>query len=108
MDTGRISEGPGGSPGLVSSGSDKGEIRSVLAQNHIAYRGLPNHPRERFFPSFFQRLTRSARGFATAGKAAPGTGLALAAFAAETPARAPAFAAARTRTRRYASVVPGS
>jgi hypothetical protein len=25
MDTGRISEGAGGSPGLVSSGSDKGE-----------------------------------------------------------------------------------
>src|ERR1700687_4779101 len=44
MDTGRISEGAGGSPGLVSSGSDKGEIRSVLAGNHIAYRGPPNHP----------------------------------------------------------------
>src|ERR1700694_1716992 len=91
MDTGRISEGPGGSPGLVSSGSDKGEIRSVLAQNHIAYRGLPNHPRERFFPSFFQRLTGPGRGFATAGKAPPGPGLAVAAFEAENAALAPAF-----------------
>jgi hypothetical protein len=59
---GRISEGAGGSPGFVSSGSDKGGFRSGFAENHIAYRGSPNHPlagrRDRFFPSFFQRLTR--------------------------------------------------
>ena len=59
---GRISEGAGGSPGFVSSGSDKGGFRSGFAANHIAHRGPPNHPlagsRHRFFPSFFQRLTR--------------------------------------------------
>src|ERR1035438_5960811 len=61
MDTGRISEGAGGSPGFESSVSDKGGIRSVLDENHIAHRGRPNHPLTglgpRFFSSFFQRLT---------------------------------------------------
>src|SRR6266849_5098119 len=72
MDTGRISEGAGGSPGFVSSGSDKGEIRSILGPNHIAYRGPPNHPQtglpDRFFSSFFQRLTRPSVPCAEAGK----------------------------------------
>src|SRR5258705_12248718 len=72
MDTGRISEGAGGSPGFVSSGSDKGEIRSILGPNHIAYRGPPNHPLtglpDRFFSSFFQRLTSPSALFAGAGK----------------------------------------
>src|SRR5260370_37000762 len=72
MDTGRISEGAGGSPGFVSLGSDKGEIRSILGPNHIAYRGPPNHPQtgltERFFSSFFQRLTRPSAPSTEAGK----------------------------------------
>src|SRR5712675_3541108 len=72
MDTGRISEGAGGSPGFVSSGSDKGGIRSILGPNHIAYRGPPNHPQtglpDRFFSSFFQRLTRPSVPSAEAGK----------------------------------------
>src|SRR5579863_9978503 len=60
METGRISEGPGGAAGLVSSLSDKGKIQSILAINHIAHWGLGNHPyrlaASRFFPSFFQIL----------------------------------------------------
>src|SRR5258705_8485483 len=72
MDTGRISEGAGGSPGFVSSGSDKGEIRSILGPNHIAYRGPPNHPLtglpERIFSSFFQRLTSPSALSAAAAK----------------------------------------
>src|SRR6185369_5061276 len=44
METGRISEGSGGSPGLLSSGSDKGESGQFSAENHIAHRGSDNHP----------------------------------------------------------------
>ena len=61
METGRISEGPDGSPGLSSSVSAKGESGQFLAGNHIAYRGSGSPPRPgsgaRFFPSFFHRLT---------------------------------------------------
>src|SRR6266403_1599909 len=62
METGRISEGPGGSPGLESSGSDKGEIRSVLASNHIAHRGLQNHPKRALMSGFSLRFSRDLRG----------------------------------------------
>src|SRR5476651_1357041 len=103
MDTGRISEGAGGSPDFVSSVSDKGGIRSVLDQNHIAYRGRPNHPRDRFFPPFFQRLTRSARPFATAWKAARGGGLADTAFGGENASPRVAFLpVSRARRQRHA------
>src|ERR1700709_1090857 len=44
METGRISEGAGGSPGLLSSGSDKGESGQFSAENHIAHQGSDNHP----------------------------------------------------------------
>src|ERR1700749_2089209 len=74
MDTGRISEGPGGSPDLGSSGSDKGGIRSVFAENHIAHRGLSNHPLtaagEGFFPLFFKGFRRGRPLPAAASKTA--------------------------------------
>src|SRR4051794_18195112 len=61
MDAGRISEGPGGSPGVVSSASDKGGIRSVLARESYSVSRAFKPPlkgcRGRFFPSFFQILT---------------------------------------------------
>src|SRR5664279_2602716 len=62
METGRISEGPGGSPGLESSGSDKGEIRSVLASNHIAHWTLQNHPKRAGAGRFSLRFSRDLRG----------------------------------------------
>src|SRR5665213_1066615 len=66
MDTGRISEGTGGSPGGLSSGSDKGEIRSVLDYESYSV-SRPSKPPlnafgEWFLPSFFQRLTGLTRG----------------------------------------------
>ena len=63
METGRISEGSGGSPGLLSSGSDKGESGQFSAENHIAHRGSDNHPeagwRGRFSARFFMDLPGS-------------------------------------------------
>src|SRR5438309_7076621 len=44
METGRISDGAGGSPGVVSSGSDKGENPVGFVRNHIAHRRPKNHP----------------------------------------------------------------
>src|ERR1700737_5491770 len=77
MDTGRISGGAGGSPGGVSSGSDKGGIRCVFGIESYSASGLPKRPltgqAERFFPSFFQRLTPRARLRAAALKRAAGT-----------------------------------
>src|SRR5258708_32706198 len=79
MDTGRISEGAGGSPGFVSSGSDKGGIRQFFVIESYSASGALKPPltghRARFFPSFFQRLTRSAR--LAAGATNPATGTAL-------------------------------
>src|SRR4029453_9494740 len=63
METGRISEGAGGSPGLLSSGSDKGESGQFSAENHIAHRGSDNHPEagweSRFSVRFFMDLPES-------------------------------------------------
>src|SRR5258708_13045892 len=77
MDTGRISEGAGGSLGGVSSGSDKGGIRCVFGVESYSASGLPKPPltgqRERFFSSFFQRLTPRARLRAAALNRAAGT-----------------------------------
>src|SRR5579864_4757179 len=60
METGRMSEGPCGSPGFVSSVSDKGRIRSVLVANHIAHWSPQNHPkgpsRRLFSLRFFSNL----------------------------------------------------
>src|SRR5947209_19720021 len=71
MDTGRISEGAGGSPEFVSSGSDKGGIRISFTRESYSVSGGSKppltHPRERFFPSFFQRL----RGSPIVAAAAP-------------------------------------
>src|SRR5205085_9060404 len=73
MDTGRISEGAGGSPEFVSSGSDKGGIRISFTRESYSVSGGSKppltHPRERFFPSFFQRL----RGSPIAATATPKT-----------------------------------
>src|ERR1700676_1880646 len=62
METGRISEGAGGSPGFVSSVSDKGEIRSVLVTNHIAHRGRQNHPLLDSGSGFSLRFSRDLAG----------------------------------------------
>jgi hypothetical protein len=62
MDTGRISDGAGGSPGLVSSGSDKGKIRSILVGNHIAHHGLQNHPKAIPANGFFLRFSSNLGG----------------------------------------------
>src|SRR5437764_2204497 len=73
MDTGRISEGAGGSPEFVSSGSDKGGIRISFTRESYSVSGGSKppltHPGERFFPSFFQRL----RGSPIVAAAAPKT-----------------------------------
>src|SRR3954454_7984600 len=73
MDTGRISEGAGGSPEFVSSGSDKGGIRISFTRESYSVSGGSKppltHSRERFFPSFFQRL----RGSPIVAAAAPKT-----------------------------------
>jgi hypothetical protein len=62
MDTGRISDGAGGSPGLVSSGSDKGKIRSILVENHIAHHGLQNHPKATPVNGIFLRFSSNLGG----------------------------------------------
>src|SRR6266700_3510755 len=75
MDTGRISEGPGGSPGLVSSVSDKrgNPVSSRWESYSVSRVSKPplTDRGHRFFPSFFQRLTGSAAAFAAAGEPAP-------------------------------------
>src|SRR5258705_13491121 len=72
METGRISEGPGGSPGLVSSGSDKGGNPVSFRSESYSVSRASKPPltgwRHRFFPSFFQRLTGSVPAFAAAGE----------------------------------------
>src|SRR5882757_6186834 len=66
METGRISEGAGGSPGLLSSGSDKGESGQFSTENHIAHRGSDHHPKavwpRCFSLRFFMDLPGSATG----------------------------------------------
>src|SRR5258705_9614081 len=77
METGRISEGPGGSPGLVSSGSDKGGNPVSFRSESYSVSRASKPPltgwRHRFFPSFFQRLTGSVPAFAAAGNLAHGS-----------------------------------
>src|SRR4051794_6733434 len=64
METGRISEGSGLSPGVLSSVSDKEKSGRVQARESYSVSGLSKPPltdsRKRFFRSFFQRLTRTA------------------------------------------------
>src|ERR1700736_4636891 len=61
METGRMSEGAGGSPGLSSSLSAKGKSGQFLVENHIAHRSSNNHP-ERFSASaFYLRFYRDLR-----------------------------------------------
>src|SRR5215217_2364623 len=64
METGRISEGSGGSPGLLSSGSDKGGIRSILSRESYSASTSRSPPRSAlealFFRSFFHGLNASA------------------------------------------------
>src|SRR5206468_3680208 len=79
METGRISEGSGGSPGLLSSGSDKGESGQFWAENHIAHRGSDNHPEALpsigFSARFFMDLPGSeAVRLVLAGTGISGTG----------------------------------
>src|SRR6267142_4935891 len=79
METGRISEGSGGSPGVLSSGSDKGKSGQFSAENHIAHRGSDNHPearwRGRFSARFFMDLPGSeAARLALLGTCISGTG----------------------------------
>src|ERR1700712_3139178 len=66
METGRISEGAGGSPGLFSSGSDNGGSGQFSREDHIAYRGSNNHPGapqpSGFSLRFFMDLPGSATG----------------------------------------------
>jgi hypothetical protein len=65
MDTGRTSEGAGGSPGFWSSLSDKDDFQSGFAENHIAHRAPSSHPARdlgnRIFQLIFQILTRELR-----------------------------------------------
>src|ERR1700722_674667 len=65
MDTGRISEGPGGSPEVLSSGSDKGGFRSGQLPESYSVSGASKppltDPGKRIFPSFFQRLRGRAK-----------------------------------------------
>src|SRR5256885_8252909 len=79
METGRISEGSGGSPGLLSSGSDKGESGQFWLKNHIAHRRSNNHPEalpsSGFSALFFMDLPGSeAARLALAGTGISGTG----------------------------------
>src|SRR5262245_34380490 len=61
METGRISEGSGGSPGFSSSGFDKGGIRAGSNWESYSVSGLesppPGGPGRGFFCSFFHGLT---------------------------------------------------
>src|SRR5437899_7188141 len=84
METGRISEGSGGSPGVLFSGSDKGKSGQFSAENHIAHRASDNHPeapwRGGFSARFFMDLRDRKRfawdapkpAFSGPGKAAAG------------------------------------
>src|SRR5579864_1749175 len=78
METGRISEGPGGSPGLVSSGSDKGENPVDSSWESYSASGASKPPLSAqgklFFPSFFQRLRPQCHGSLATAKAMTGTG----------------------------------
>src|SRR5262245_37529991 len=61
METGRISEGSGGSPGFSSSGFDKREFRAGSNWESYSASGAGSPPRrpqrESFFCSFFHALT---------------------------------------------------
>src|SRR5215470_12783366 len=58
METGRISEGAGWSPGLSSSASDKEKSGQVSVENHIAHRGLDHHPEATLACGFSVRFSR--------------------------------------------------
>src|SRR5579883_1211378 len=58
METGRISERSGGSPGFSSSLSAKWKIRVIFVGNHIAHRGAQNHPRRLQSRAFSARFSR--------------------------------------------------
>src|ERR1700730_7648649 len=62
METGRMSEGTGGSPGSLSSGSDKGKSGRFFVRNHIAHRGPLNHPIVTAESGFSLRFSRDLRG----------------------------------------------
>src|SRR5215472_11458827 len=61
METGRISERSGGSPGISSSLSAKWEIRVILLGNHIAHRGPQNHPSALKSRAFSLRFSKDLR-----------------------------------------------
>src|SRR5258708_18025521 len=74
METGRISEGSGGSPGVLSSGSDKGKSGQFSAENHKAHRGSDNHPEPRWRGRFSARFFMDLPGSEAARLAPLGTG----------------------------------
>src|ERR1700730_6577909 len=61
METGRMSEGTGGSPGSLSSLSDKGKSGRFFVRNHIAHRGPLNHPIVTADSGFSLRFSRDLR-----------------------------------------------
>src|SRR6266576_2202545 len=75
METGRISEGSGGTPGLLSSGSDKGESGQFWLKNHIAHRRSNNHPEALPSSGFSARFFMDLPGSEAARLALAGTGI---------------------------------
>src|SRR5262249_46820765 len=78
METGRMSEGTGGSPGVSSSLSAKWEIQLVLLAESYSPSRAPKPPsgaqKPCFFPSFFQILTGVAEGRPMAPEPGPKSG----------------------------------
>src|SRR4029079_12078281 len=75
METGRISEGSGGSPGVLFSGSDKGESGQFSAENHIAHRGSDNHPEAPWIGCFSARFFMDLPGSEAGLPSHAGTGI---------------------------------